>query len=480
MEQATDPRPAGLLGSSGQRQLLVSLPGKRLLDFLCAALVLIVLSPLLLLIALLVKLTSSGPALFRQVRVGRNGREFTLLKFRTMTHNRTQAGPGITRRGDARITPVGRVLRKWKLDEWPQFINVAAGDMSLVGPRPDLAQYWSALPADPRRVLCLRPGITGRATLQFRNEEEILGQVPAEQITSYYLNTLLPESSSGLGICSTGHLVERLQGATGYGPCHLRAGPIAPMTDSLKPQPVGDFTQPVLVLSHVFPNPLNPNFGTFVFGTQVQGTSAGWASKSLSSARSMAPPLLRVFYLRRKSHKVPERDEIAGCPAVEYPKVLTLPGGHLFFLEGFIHYLRCRKLVRRLVKEKKAALIHAHTILPDGLAAVLLGREFKLPVVCTLHGSDIRFYPYRDRITLRLTRWTLRKVNRLIAVSSELKDNVFSLSGVSDVSVIRNSADPRAFKSISRLQARRPTRSVSTGKKEDSSVCGKPEAGQRR
>lgn len=224
------------------------------------------------------------------------------------------------------------------------------------------------------------------------------------------------------------------------------------MTDSLKPQPVGDFTQPVLVLSHVFPNPLNPNFGIFVFD-QVQELRRLGVEIAVIAPSPWPPPLLGLLPRVRKYHKVPERDEIAGCP-VEYPKVLTLPGGHLFFLEGFIHYLRCRKLVRRLVKEKKAALIHAHTILPDGLAAVLLGREFKLPVVCTLHGSDIRFYPYRDRITLRLTRWTLRKVNRLIAVSSELKDNVFSLSGVSDVSVIRNSADPRAFKSISRLQAR--------------------------
>ena len=197
MEQATEfcPAPQAYSEARASVSSWCLSPGKRLLDFLCAALVLIVLSPLLLLIALLVKLTSSGPALFRQVRVGRNGREFTLLKFRTMTHNRTQAGPGITRRGDARITPVGRFLRKWKLDEWPQFINVAAGDMSLVGPRPDLAQYWSALPAEPQRVLCLRPGITGRATLQFRNEEEILAQVPAEQLTSYYLTTLLPEKA---------------------------------------------------------------------------------------------------------------------------------------------------------------------------------------------------------------------------------------------------------------------------------------------
>lgn len=168
---------------------------KRLFDLSCAAWVLIVLSPALLLIGLLVRLTSSGPGLFRQTRVGKNGREFTLLKFRTMTHKRSQAGPGITRQDDARVTPLGRVLRKWKLDEWPQFINVAMGDMSLVGPRPDLAEFWSALTAEQQRVLCLRPGITGRATLQFRNEEAVLGKVPPEQLTSYYLTSLLPEKA---------------------------------------------------------------------------------------------------------------------------------------------------------------------------------------------------------------------------------------------------------------------------------------------
>lgn len=232
----------------------------------------------------------------------------------------------------------------------------------------------------------------------------------------------------------------------------MRADPARPMTDVLNHQPARDFNQPVLVLSHVFPNPLNPNAGIFVFD-QVQELRRLGVKATVVAPSPWPPPLLGFLPRVRKYHEVPNRSEIAGCP-VEYPKVLTLPGGWLFFLEGFIHYLRCRSLVRRMVKEKKVALIHAHTILPDGLAAVLLGREFKLPVVCTLHGSDIRVNPYRDRITLRLTRWTLRKVNRLVAVSSELKDKVFSLSGVSDVSVIRNSADPRAFKSVSKLQAR--------------------------
>jgi len=166
---------------------------KRLFDLASAALVLIVLWPVLLLLGLLVKTTSSGPALFRQNRVGKDGREFTLLKFRTMTYNRSDAGPGVTTQGDSRITAIGRALRKWKLDELPQFINVLAGNMSLVGPRPDLAEFWAMLSPDQRPTLCLRPGITGRATLEFRDEEAILCKVPQEQLTEYYLRSVLPE-----------------------------------------------------------------------------------------------------------------------------------------------------------------------------------------------------------------------------------------------------------------------------------------------
>lgn len=167
--------------------------GKRVFDLCCSSLVLILLLPVLLVVGLAVKLTSSGPVFFRQARVGKDGKEFMLLKFRTMTHNRSQAGPGITQKGDARVTALGQVLRRWKLDELPQFINVVLGEMSLIGPRPDLADFWAALNTDERRVLCLLPGITGQATLQFRNEETMLCKVPAEQLTTYYVTSLLPE-----------------------------------------------------------------------------------------------------------------------------------------------------------------------------------------------------------------------------------------------------------------------------------------------
>ena len=120
-------------------------PIKRGFDLLCALFLLLLASPLLLLLALLVKLTSPGPAWFRQIRVGKDGREFKLLKFRSMRHSRQQSGPGITAAGDTRVTGVGRFLRKSKFDELPQLINVICGHMSLVGPRPDLPEFMAGL-----------------------------------------------------------------------------------------------------------------------------------------------------------------------------------------------------------------------------------------------------------------------------------------------------------------------------------------------
>jgi lipopolysaccharide/colanic/teichoic acid biosynthesis glycosyltransferase len=164
--------------------------GKRWFDLCCGAFLLLLCLPLLLVLGILVKVSSRGPALFWQKRLGQNGLEFELLKFRTMTHG--SSGPGITRGGDARVTAVGRLLRQWKLDELPQLINVVRGDMSLVGPRPDLGKYILALDADHRRILCLKPGVTGMASLSFPDEETLLAGVPADQLESYYVAELLP------------------------------------------------------------------------------------------------------------------------------------------------------------------------------------------------------------------------------------------------------------------------------------------------
>ncbi len=167
--------------------------GKRVFDMVFAGFCLLLTWPLMLLAALLIKCTSPGPVFFRQIRSGQDGKPFELLKFRSMTHGRRSAGPGVTRQGDSRIFPAGRWLRKWKVDELPQFINVVRGEMSLVGPRPDLPEYLDLLSQDQREVLLLRPGITGAATIKFRNEEELLAQVPADELQQFYVYRVLPE-----------------------------------------------------------------------------------------------------------------------------------------------------------------------------------------------------------------------------------------------------------------------------------------------
>ena len=153
--------------------------GKRTFDLVISSLLVLLLSPVLLAVSVIVAVTSRGPVLFRQLRAGRNGTEFTPLKFRTMHHNLEQSGPNLTCKGDKRITAVGRFLRKSKLDELPQLFNVMRGDMSLVGPRPDLPEFMARVTADSQQILPLRPGITGASSLIYVNEEEVLARVPS-------------------------------------------------------------------------------------------------------------------------------------------------------------------------------------------------------------------------------------------------------------------------------------------------------------
>jgi lipopolysaccharide/colanic/teichoic acid biosynthesis glycosyltransferase len=149
---------------------------KRIFDFVVAFSGLLLLWPLIVIIALVVRLTSKGPALFVQKRIGKGGKQFNCYKFRTMVKNADKEG-SITVATDLRITSVGKILRKYKLDELPQLWNVLIGKMSFVGPRPDVPGYADTLKGDDAAVLELRPGITGPATLYFRNEEELLTMV---------------------------------------------------------------------------------------------------------------------------------------------------------------------------------------------------------------------------------------------------------------------------------------------------------------
>jgi len=167
---------------------------KRTCDIVGAVFLLILLLPLMIAIALAVKLTSRGNVLYRQLRPGKNGREFSILKFRTMKAGSCDAGPVLTRAADPRVTWFGRYIRKWKLDELPQLINVLRGDMSFVGPRPQATKLWEQLSVqeDASFVLSVRPGITSQVTLNFRNEEELLAPLSSEEVEEVYTTTIMP------------------------------------------------------------------------------------------------------------------------------------------------------------------------------------------------------------------------------------------------------------------------------------------------
>ena len=177
-----------------EQQTLLRLPSpgrlyrKRLFDIVCAALGLLVLSPVLLVCALLVGLTSPGGVLFRQERIGKDGVPFTIYKFRSM--RKDNAGLKISTSRDTRITPVGRVLRKTKIDELPQLWNVLKGDMSFVGPRPEVREYTDLYTPEQRQVLLLRPGITGLASIRYRNENELL--TASDDPNRTYIEEIMP------------------------------------------------------------------------------------------------------------------------------------------------------------------------------------------------------------------------------------------------------------------------------------------------
>lgn len=163
---------------------------KRPFDLVCALLGMLVLLPLFIPVAIAVKLGSPGPVFFRQERVGRFGVPFRIFKFRTMRVDAEQRGPQVSRGGDPRITAVGGFLRKYKLDELPQLLNVIRGEMSLVGPRPEVPRYVAAYPEAYREILSVRPGITDFAAIEYRDENELLRS--ADNPEAVYIETILP------------------------------------------------------------------------------------------------------------------------------------------------------------------------------------------------------------------------------------------------------------------------------------------------
>jgi lipopolysaccharide/colanic/teichoic acid biosynthesis glycosyltransferase len=163
---------------------------KRAFDLTASLVGLALSSPLLVLAALAIKLTSTGPVLHRAARVGRNGTLFTLYKFRSMRSD-AHRGPSLTTSGDPRITRVGVLLRRFKIDELPQLVNVVRGEMSLVGPRPEDARFVAAYTPEQKRVLGVRPGVTSPASVVYRDESQLLPD-GSEQAESVYLSEIMP------------------------------------------------------------------------------------------------------------------------------------------------------------------------------------------------------------------------------------------------------------------------------------------------
>jgi lipopolysaccharide/colanic/teichoic acid biosynthesis glycosyltransferase len=165
--------------------------GKRIFDIVFSVVGLLLFLPILIFIGLLVKLTSSGDMLFKQKRLGKNWKEFTLYKFRSMCQGADKKGIAVTSGNDMRITSIGRILRKYKLDELPQLCNVLKGDISVVGPRPEVFQYASKVKQDYDVVLNVKPGITDYAAIEFRNEESLMEQY--ENKEKAYIQEVLPK-----------------------------------------------------------------------------------------------------------------------------------------------------------------------------------------------------------------------------------------------------------------------------------------------
>jgi lipopolysaccharide/colanic/teichoic acid biosynthesis glycosyltransferase len=164
---------------------------KRLFDFFVAIITLVILLPLFLLISIAIKIDSKGPVMFKQVRVTQYGKQFKIFKFRTMVNNAEKIGTQVTTKNDGRVTRVGRLLRKFRLDEIPQLLNIITGDMTFVGTRPEVLKYVEKYSEEMMATLLLPAGVTSEASIQYKDEELLLAD--ADNVEEIYVNKVLPE-----------------------------------------------------------------------------------------------------------------------------------------------------------------------------------------------------------------------------------------------------------------------------------------------
>ncbi len=177
---------------------------KRFVDIFASAIGLVLLLPLFLVVAVTIKIHDGGPVFYRAKRIGYQGKDLLLYKFRSMVQSADVNGPGITASNDARITPIGKFLRKTKLDELPQLINVFKGEMSLVGPRPEDPRYVSKYTVEQRHILDYKPGITSAASLSYRHEESLLS---GDDWETQYLTKVMPDKITiDIDYCTTSNI----------------------------------------------------------------------------------------------------------------------------------------------------------------------------------------------------------------------------------------------------------------------------------
>lgn len=163
---------------------------KRAFDIICSLIMIIILSPVLIVLSVMIKLDSKGPVLFKQIRVTTYGRKFKIWKFRTMVNNADKLGTQVTTKGDARITRMGHLLRKIRLDELPQLFNVLKGDMTFVGTRPEVTKYTAHYTEEMMATFLMPAGVTSRTSIEYKDEEKLLEN--AENADEVYINEVLP------------------------------------------------------------------------------------------------------------------------------------------------------------------------------------------------------------------------------------------------------------------------------------------------